>query len=260
MSQLTTVCFDGDTLQAVNEQGRVWVVVKRVCEALGVTEERQARKLKEKAWACTALMAAHDTSGREQQLFCLDLDSLPMWLANIEPRRVAEHVRPKLIRYQCECAKVLRDHFFGRRQAESARSVDPELLAQLMTLILEQGRRFEEYFRRTDERFREFESRGTGYITGQQLRQLKSHVRRVASLHADCGLWKTRQAATTALHQALRAGCGWGGTGCPLDQMPAAQFPMAIAILNSRQADAERMLEALAAQRQTHFCDFERKH
>jgi hypothetical protein len=43
----------------------------------------------------------------------LHLDSFPMWLATIESSRVAEHVRPKLVKYQKECARVLRDHFFG---------------------------------------------------------------------------------------------------------------------------------------------------
>jgi antirepressor protein len=44
----------------------------------------------------------------------LHLDSMPMWLATVEPNRVAPDVRPKLVRYQNECAQVLHDHFFGR--------------------------------------------------------------------------------------------------------------------------------------------------
>jgi hypothetical protein len=39
-----------------------------------------------------------------------------MWLATIDTNRVAEHARAKLELYQNECAKVLHDHFFGRRQ------------------------------------------------------------------------------------------------------------------------------------------------
>lgn len=60
-------------------------------------------------------------------MFAIHLDSLPMWLATIEASRVAEHVRSKLITYQKECARVLRDHFFGRQ------TVDASVLAELVT-------------------------------------------------------------------------------------------------------------------------------
>jgi hypothetical protein len=43
----------------------------------------------------------------------IDLESLPMWLACIDERKVPEHVRPKLIRYQKEVKSVLAAHFFG---------------------------------------------------------------------------------------------------------------------------------------------------
>jgi hypothetical protein len=37
----------------------VWVIVKRVCEALGIADQSQAAaKLKEKAWATTTLIVA----------------------------------------------------------------------------------------------------------------------------------------------------------------------------------------------------------
>jgi hypothetical protein len=113
--ELVKVQFDGDELECVPRNGKVWVVVKRACEALGIDESRQRRKLKACAWACTDMMSAHDSSGREQEAFVLDLDSLPMWLANIHATKVRPELRDKLIRYQRECATVLRDHFFGQR-------------------------------------------------------------------------------------------------------------------------------------------------
>ena len=113
------VGFHGDQLQAVSrmEDGKekVWVVVRRVCEALGVDESGQRQKLAEKAWACTELISAHDATGRHQAIFCIDIDSLPMWLATMEESRVGPVARPKLIAYQKECARVLRDHFLKPR-------------------------------------------------------------------------------------------------------------------------------------------------
>jgi hypothetical protein len=59
-------------------------------------------------------MTVHDVSGRQQEAFLIDLDTLPMWLATIDVSRVAEGVRPKLIRFQKECVQVLLDHYFGK--------------------------------------------------------------------------------------------------------------------------------------------------
>lgn len=57
----------------------------------------------------------------------LHLDALPMWLATIEPSRVAAEARPRLERFQLECAKALRDHFFGQHHPheENVEDVDP---------------------------------------------------------------------------------------------------------------------------------------
>ncbi|MFI5301351.1 MAG: phage antirepressor N-terminal domain-containing protein [Polyangiales bacterium] len=68
------------------------VAIRRVCEALGVATQRQLTKLHGKAWACVTIMVTHDSSGRKQEVACIDLDSLPMWLATIDPSRVAPAV------------------------------------------------------------------------------------------------------------------------------------------------------------------------
>lgn len=120
---LIRVDFHGDVIDCLEENGKVWVSIRRVCESLSIDFARQLKKLKAKAWACVDLKAIHDTTGREQDAAMLDLDSLPMWLATIESSRVAEAVRPKLVEYQKECARVLRDHFFGK--AKEAEPIDP---------------------------------------------------------------------------------------------------------------------------------------
>lgn len=93
MSEIKLIRFDGDNLQTVRDGERVWVVVKRVCEALGIDESGQRQKLADKPWACTELISAHDVSGRKQDAFCCDLDTLPMWLATIDVGRSARGPR-----------------------------------------------------------------------------------------------------------------------------------------------------------------------
>jgi hypothetical protein len=60
------------------------------------------------------MMTTVAQGGKEREVVMIDLATLPMWLATIDGSRVAEEARPKLIRFQKECAQVLRDHFFGK--------------------------------------------------------------------------------------------------------------------------------------------------
>lgn len=113
---LIPVVFHGDTLHAVRGPGgKVWVSLRRCCECLEIDPEGQRKKLKGKAWAVAEEMSATGADGKQYLMTFVDLDSLPMWLATIDARKVAEHVREKLALYQKEAAKVLADHFFGRR-------------------------------------------------------------------------------------------------------------------------------------------------
>lgn len=116
MSQIQTVQFHGDQLQAVQQDGKVWVVLKRACEALGIDPNAQGQRLRDperSPWATTCLTHAVADDGRSRELLCLDIESLPMWLATIDTARVRPDLRAKLATYQRECAQVLRDHFFA---------------------------------------------------------------------------------------------------------------------------------------------------
>lgn len=146
MNALVPFDFHGDALSCIEQDGRLWVAVKPVCAALGLADQAQATKLKAKPWAGTTMIVAPSRGG-PQEMFCVDLDSLPMWLATIEPARVRKEARPKLVIYQKECARVLRDHFFGRRPAAPA--FDPALLVQALARVLEP---MEERIRRLEDR------------------------------------------------------------------------------------------------------------
>lgn len=126
MADIVKVQFHGDELEAVQAQGTAWVAIRRICEALGLAYAAQLAKLKTKPWAVISLRDTTGPDGKVYETACLDLDSLPMWLATIDVRRVAPEVRPKLERYQVECARVLREHFFGNYEpiAELAARVE----------------------------------------------------------------------------------------------------------------------------------------
>jgi hypothetical protein len=129
---IVKVQFDGDEIEAIPKDGRAWVVVRRVCEALGIDENGQRRKLQTCPWATTVLMSAVAKDGKIREVFALDLDRVPMWLASINSGKVRPELREKLVRYQCECTRVLRDHFFGKQETP-APVIDQDRLVDVLT-------------------------------------------------------------------------------------------------------------------------------
>lgn len=226
MSKLVEVPFYGEAVQAVRDGERVQVVVKRVCEALGIDPDGQRRKLAEKPWACTELISVQLPGDQTREVFCLDLDSLPMWLATIEPSRVNPEVRFKLVAYQKECARVLRDHFFGRAAATHAQPAGDvvERLERRIDALLEAVATL-------------VKSNSTATIARPDAIWLKHEVRVIARLQVAAGLVQgksTKSAENSArrrIYNKLGAATGWLGTGRDWRSLPAARWPEARALL-----------------------------
>lgn len=113
--ELMKVPFHGGTLEACERDGKVWVGVRAICEGLGIAFDPQRVKLQNKSWACvTEIVMQVEGDDQKRTYAVIDLDTVPLWLATIDERKVAPAVRPKLVRYQREAARVLADHFFRR--------------------------------------------------------------------------------------------------------------------------------------------------
>jgi hypothetical protein len=98
-------------------------------------------------------MEARDASGREQRMFSVHLDTVPMWLATIETGRVRPEVREKLVRYQKEAARVLAEHFMGGGPQVSLPSIEaftaaviPPLVQSVTAVLREQQERRDQSF------------------------------------------------------------------------------------------------------------------
>jgi hypothetical protein len=123
--------FHDTTLDVARDNGDLWISIRRVCEILRVDDSVQRKKLRTKPWATEVLITSVAADGRHRQQAYIHLDALPMWLATIEPGRVSEEARPRLERFQVECARALRDHFFGKPHAVEAPPPVPAHEAEL---------------------------------------------------------------------------------------------------------------------------------
>lgn len=118
-TEIVAIPFGDDEILATqDEQGNVRVVVKRICESLGVSVQKQLEKLKRTHWATVTIMVTVDASGDNRETCVIPLDDLPMWLATIAPGRVRPEFREKLKRYQLKARDVLAKHFFGTPQSQ----------------------------------------------------------------------------------------------------------------------------------------------
>jgi len=104
------VPFYSDEIVAVQQpDGTIFVLFSRLCENLGLSRWTQSRRAQKHAVLSTGLIPLMiETSGGPQEVQCLRLDLLPLWLASVPSRqKLDEDTKEKLIRYQTEAAQVL---------------------------------------------------------------------------------------------------------------------------------------------------------
>jgi hypothetical protein len=118
------VPFEGGAIEALMHEGEPFVVVKRICETLGIHHAAQQEKLKGQPWAVVAMIATTGPDGKQYQTFCCSLETLPMWLAGINPGKVGPEARPTLVLFQCRATQVLAQHFLGKGGLKSVALAD----------------------------------------------------------------------------------------------------------------------------------------
>lgn len=136
IEKVENIVFDGDTIQAVKENEKVWVPLKPICEAMGIDWPGQKKLLErdEVLSATMVMMTTVGADGKQREMVCLPLDYLNGWLFKLTPSLfTSKEVREKVIRYQRECFRVLAEHFLGKASAEAAVSA----------AVMERARRYE---------------------------------------------------------------------------------------------------------------------
>lgn len=128
---LSPVLFHGDTIFVVDHQGEPFAPVRPIVENIGLSWSRQRKKMtdNQSRWA-VAFLATPSASGLQKTL-CIPVRKLAGFLATINPARVKEELRPKIVRYQNECDDALWNYWntghAKRPESATFQPVQPDL-------------------------------------------------------------------------------------------------------------------------------------
>jgi hypothetical protein len=109
--------FYGTNLVVVTaENGDPWASVKHICDGVGVDFNGQRKKLLENPVynSVVEIMSTTGSDGKTYEMLCISTTMIAYWLSSIHPNKVSEEIRPTLIVYQQECARVLGAYFSNK--------------------------------------------------------------------------------------------------------------------------------------------------
>ena len=117
-----------------------WIAVNFVAENIGLNANSAVRSLQNGDF-----LGVHTLIRRmnKRDILCIDLDFLAVWLSRIQISKVREDVKPILLRYQHECAKVLKEHFFGKAKKHNEGKLAYQAIQELKTAIKEMKSKIE---------------------------------------------------------------------------------------------------------------------
>ncbi|WP_370407968.1 phage antirepressor N-terminal domain-containing protein [Tenacibaculum dicentrarchi] len=117
-AETTVVARINEVNILITQDAEKRVAVRPICEALGVSVQKQLERLKEDSILGSTItlgvMVGGDGKTREMQT--IPLKYVFGWLFKINPKNVKEEARENLIKYQEECYDVFYNYFSARSE------------------------------------------------------------------------------------------------------------------------------------------------
>jgi hypothetical protein len=101
-TDLRHVVIEGDDILAARvDAGDIYLPLRSMCDALGVSYQGQIARIRRDEILAEGLHSLRvETGGGVQNVQALHLECVPLWLAGLEPSRVKEEIRPRLRVYK----------------------------------------------------------------------------------------------------------------------------------------------------------------
>lgn len=97
------------TIECLVEDGQRYVVIKPICEKLGIDWSAQTEVLKSHPIFNLTIRLIRTTGadGKQHKMLCIPLKRFYIWLGGIHPNNVREEVRSELIKFQESICDIL---------------------------------------------------------------------------------------------------------------------------------------------------------
>lgn len=133
--EFKTVRFQDMNLLGIKKDNKIYTSIKRICEEIGIDYSRQYKKIKDNDILNKGIdIMSIPSAGGKQESLCLDVDLLPFWLSNINPKKVREEIKPYLIDFQLKVTQLLKNAFMDYEGIKKETSTP---VPQLPTTYLE---------------------------------------------------------------------------------------------------------------------------
>lgn len=117
---LVKVNFHGKELSVIEKDGKRYVAMKPIVEALGLAWVDQFKLIKNDVVLGEAICVTPiPSSGGVQETVCLPLEYLNGWLFKVSAARYTGKKREAIIMYQKECYQALHQHFHQPKESIS---------------------------------------------------------------------------------------------------------------------------------------------
>jgi len=141
--ELRHVVIEGDDILAARvDAGDIYLPLRSMCDALGVSYQGQVARIRRDEVLAEGLHTLRvETGGGVQSVQALHRECVPLWLAGLEPNRVKEEIRPRLRVYKRWVRQKVWDAFaaeLGLPQTTVPAPVDPTALS--LQQVAELGR------------------------------------------------------------------------------------------------------------------------
>ncbi|CAK1816789.1 phage antirepressor N-terminal domain-containing protein [Vibrio crassostreae] len=139
MSTLINVPFHGSNLLVVGHNNEPYIPMKPIVEGIGLNWKTQYRKLAGNSdrWSMV-MMTTVASDNKNRETTCIPLRKLFGWLQTLQPNRIREEIRDKVIQYQNECDDVLW-RYWNNETNQLPTSTPPCVTTKLL-MTLENGR------------------------------------------------------------------------------------------------------------------------
>ena len=173
-----------EILAAKMSDGKIYAAVKWVCEGIGLTRDQIKNERKKVQEDLVLSKGGRNltlpTNGGLQEVLCIELDFLPLWLAKISITPAMQETNPEavenLVNYQLKVKDVLAEAFLSKVNFTTHQPTQAEIIAMIAQQGVEQERRLNAVEKRT-----------------AQLEAQQENITEVVSLNIDG--WKNKVSA-----------------------------------------------------------------